>query len=76
VTIDYNEIRELIKTLAATDISEFSLKSADLELNIRKGTVNTALGPLAAPLPLVTAPVVANGEPVEFGQTLMWVNPE
>ncbi len=51
MTIDYNEIRELIKTLAATDISEFSLKSADLELNIRKGTVNTALGPLAAPLP-------------------------
>ncbi len=164
MTIDYNEIRELIKTLAATDISEFSLKSADLELNIRKGTVNTALGPLAAPLPLVTASVaapviaagptpvpetpnpepaaaavdkkwlaitspmvgtfyraaapdepsfvekndrirvgqtvciieamklmneieaevagqiveiaVANGEPVEFGQTLMWVNPE
>ncbi|MDJ0562575.1 MAG: acetyl-CoA carboxylase, biotin carboxyl carrier protein, partial [Microcystis sp. M49629_WE12] len=27
MTIDYNEIRELIKTLAATDISEFSLKS-------------------------------------------------
>ncbi|MFM6057987.1 MAG: acetyl-CoA carboxylase, biotin carboxyl carrier protein, partial [Microcystis aeruginosa] len=25
MTIDYNEIRELIKTLAATDISEFSL---------------------------------------------------
>ncbi|MDJ0561680.1 MAG: acetyl-CoA carboxylase, biotin carboxyl carrier protein, partial [Microcystis sp. M53599_WE4] len=23
MTIDYNEIRELIKTLAATDISEF-----------------------------------------------------
>ena len=164
VTIDYNEIRELIKTLAATDISEFSLKSADLEVNIRKGTVNNALGSLAAPLPVVTAPVatpviaavplpiqetstpepvaaavdkkwlaitspmvgtfyrapapdepsfvekndrvrvgqtvciieamklmneieaevagqiveiaVANGEPVEFGQTLMWVNPE
>jgi len=57
VTIDYNEIRELIKTLAATDISEFSLKSADLELNIRKGTVNTALRPLPAPLPVVTAPV-------------------
>ncbi|MFM2380462.1 MAG: hypothetical protein RLZZ143_3045 [Cyanobacteriota bacterium] len=164
MTIDYNEIRELIKTLAATDISEFSLKSADLELNIRKGTVNTVLGSLPAPLPVVTAPVappvvaagpppapetptpepvaaaidkkwlaitspmvgtfyrapapdepsfvekndrirvgqtvciieamklmneieaevagqiveiaVANGEPVEFGQTLMWVNPE
>jgi acetyl-CoA carboxylase biotin carboxyl carrier protein len=59
VTIDYNEIRELIKTLAATDISEFSLKSADLELNIRKGTVNTALGPLPAPLPVVTDPVAA-----------------
>ena len=164
MTIDYNEIRELIKTLAATDISEFSLKSADLELNIRKGAVDTALSPLPAPLPVVTAPVtppviaaapasasetptpepaaaavdkkwlaitspmvgtfyraaapdeppfvekndrvrvgqtvciieamklmneieaevagqiveiaVANGEPVEFGQTLMWVNPE
>ncbi len=59
MTIDYNEIRELIKTLAATDISEFSLKSADLELNIRKGTVNTALGLLPAPLPVVTAPVAA-----------------
>ncbi|MBE9092293.1 acetyl-CoA carboxylase, biotin carboxyl carrier protein, partial [Microcystis aeruginosa LEGE 11464] len=57
MTIDYNEIRELIKTLAATDISEFSLKSGDLELNIRKGTVNTALSPLSAPLPVVTAPV-------------------
>ena len=51
MTIDYNEIRELIKTLAATDISEFSLKSTDLELNIRKGTVNTALSLLPAPLP-------------------------
>lgn len=163
MTIDYNEIRELIKTVAATDISEFSLKSADLELNIRKGTVNTALVSLPAPVPVVTAPAtapvvasptptletptpepaapaidkkwlaitspmvgtfyrapapdeaafvekndrvrvgqtvciieamklmneieaevagqiveiaVANGEPVEFGQTLMWVNPE
>jgi acetyl-CoA carboxylase biotin carboxyl carrier protein len=68
VTIDYNEIRELIKTLAATDISEFSLKSGDLELNIRKGTVNTALVPLPAPVSVVTpppvAPVVASVTPV------------
>lgn len=61
MTIDYNEIRELIKTLAATDISEFSLQSENFELKIRKGTVNNSPVSLPAPVPVVTptaAPVV------------------
>jgi acetyl-CoA carboxylase biotin carboxyl carrier protein len=63
VTIDYNEIRELIKTLAATDISEFSLKSDNFELNIRQGSVNTTLVPLPTPLSAVTPPVTATVVP-------------
>jgi acetyl-CoA carboxylase biotin carboxyl carrier protein len=59
VTIDYNEIRELIKTLAGTDISEFSLQSENFELKIRKGTVNAPLMPLPVPAPVVTPPPAA-----------------
>jgi acetyl-CoA carboxylase biotin carboxyl carrier protein len=59
VTIDYNEIRELIKTLAGTDISEFSLQSENFELKIRKGTVNAPLMPSPAPAPVVTPPPTA-----------------
>ena len=164
MTINYNELRELLTAIAGTDISELILKSEEFELTIRKGTASTAGVPLAiAPTvaPVVTPPVapavvpppttpppvaepappaidkkwvaiaspmvgtfyraptpddapfvdvnerirvgqtvciieamklmneieaevagqiveiaVGNGEPVEFGQTLMWVNPD
>lgn len=35
--LDFNEIRQLIVTIAQTDIAEFSLKSDDFELTVRKG---------------------------------------
>lgn len=35
--LDFNEIRQLIITIAQTDITEFSLKSDDFELTVRKG---------------------------------------
>lgn len=34
--LDFNEIRQLIITIAQTDITEFSLKSDDFELTVRK----------------------------------------
>jgi acetyl-CoA carboxylase biotin carboxyl carrier protein len=164
VSINYNELRDLLTAIAQTDITELILKSEDFELTVRKGTapivssppveVSTPavpaiqatpvlpptppkiepipLEPTASPVdkkwvpvasPMVgtfyraPAPdeppfvdtndrirsgqtvciieamklmneieaevtgqimeiVVDNGEPVEYGQTLMWVNPE
>jgi acetyl-CoA carboxylase biotin carboxyl carrier protein len=36
VPLDYNEIRQLLATIAQTDISEVTLKSDDFELTVRK----------------------------------------
>jgi acetyl-CoA carboxylase biotin carboxyl carrier protein len=158
VSINYNELRELLTAIAQTDITELILKSDDFELTVRKGTTpNVNSTPLDMAIPVVpaipttpappatppkieatpavdkkwiaiTSPmvgtfysapapdeppfvdvsdrirtgqtvciieamklmneieaevagqiveiVVDNGEPVEYGQTLMWVNPE
>lgn len=163
MSINYNELRELLTTIGQTDITEFILKSEDLELTVRKGTnvvpqpvtvlsetvasvnkVNNVASPTTSVPETVatepTAPVidkkwvaitspmvgtfyrapapdeppfvdvndkirtgqtvciieamklmneiesevsgqiveilVTNGEPVEFGQNLMWVNPD
>jgi len=37
VSIDFNELRELLGAIAQTDISELTLKSNDFELTVRKG---------------------------------------
>ncbi|PSF36606.1 acetyl-CoA carboxylase, biotin carboxyl carrier protein [Aphanothece hegewaldii CCALA 016] len=161
MSINYNELRELLTAIARTDITELILKSDDFELTVRKGTtvlspsvdlpipvVPIQTTPVAPPPPpkieptpteptasqvdkkwvAITSPmvgtfyrasapdeapfvdtsdrirngqtvciieamklmneieaevagqimeiVVDNGEPVEYGQTLMWVNPE
>jgi acetyl-CoA carboxylase biotin carboxyl carrier protein len=163
VSIDFNELRELLTAIAQTDISELTLKSDEFELTVRKGvpmtqsvisqappqivmvdstpspqltpSVNDTLPPpeTSAPTPLeknwvaITSPMVGtfyaapapgesafaeigdrltlgqtvciieamklmneietevagevmeiavdNGEPVEYGQTLMWIKP-
>ena len=36
MTIDFNQLRELLAAIATTDIAEFSLKSDDFELTVRK----------------------------------------
>ncbi|MBH8562659.1 acetyl-CoA carboxylase biotin carboxyl carrier protein [Nostoc sp. CENA67] len=35
--LDFNEIRQLLTTIAQTDIAEVTLKSEDFELTVRKG---------------------------------------
>jgi acetyl-CoA carboxylase biotin carboxyl carrier protein len=37
VPLDFNQLRELITTIAQTDIAELTLKSDDFELTVRKG---------------------------------------
>jgi acetyl-CoA carboxylase biotin carboxyl carrier protein len=166
VSINFNELRELLSAIAQTDITELTLKSEDFELTVRKTTpvistpsievapaiipagvvsspttpsVSSSVTPVSEPLEVsvppapdkkwvaITSPmvgtfyrastpdeppfvqagdlvslgqtvciieamklmneieaeisgqvmeiVVANGEPVEYGQTLIWVNP-
>ena len=157
MSIDFNEIRELIAAIAQTDITELTLKSENFELTVRKSVTAISAAtpevisqvvtppskpvivpttpPEAAPPPAadrkwieITSPmvgtfyrasgpdespfveigdrisqgqtvciveamklmneieaeisgqvmdiVVENGQPVEYGQTLMWVNPD
>lgn len=163
VSININELRELLSAIAQTQITEFTLKSEDFELTIRQGETaipttkeqNIVSAPAVTPIPSpeITTPspktelgqepsntpidkkwvaipspmvgtfyrapapdessfvevndriqagqtvciieamklmneieteisgqvmeiAVGNGEPVEYGQTLMWVNPD
>ncbi|MBE9168110.1 acetyl-CoA carboxylase biotin carboxyl carrier protein [Pleurocapsales cyanobacterium LEGE 06147] len=161
MSIDFQELRELLSAIAQTNITEFTLKSEEFELSVRKGAtlipeetnvggsevvpftdappapkvaVMPATSTEAPPLPkdkkwiAITSPmvgtfyrapapgeapfvevgdrisksqtvciieamklmneieaevsgqvmeiVIENGEPVEYGQTLIWINPE
>jgi acetyl-CoA carboxylase biotin carboxyl carrier protein len=37
VSLDFNQLRELLAAIAQTDIAELTLKSTDFELTVRKG---------------------------------------
>jgi acetyl-CoA carboxylase biotin carboxyl carrier protein len=37
VSIDFKEIRELLNAISQADVAEFSLKSDQFELTVRKG---------------------------------------
>lgn len=39
MSLDFNEIRQLLATIAQTDISEVILKSENFELTVRKGVI-------------------------------------
>ncbi|MGB7442950.1 MAG: acetyl-CoA carboxylase biotin carboxyl carrier protein [Coleofasciculaceae cyanobacterium] len=41
MSLDFNQLRELLAAIAQTDIAELSLKSADFELMVRKGFPTT-----------------------------------
>ncbi|MBD2346352.1 acetyl-CoA carboxylase biotin carboxyl carrier protein [Anabaena subtropica] len=59
--LDFNEIRQLLTTIAQTDIAEVTLKSDDFELTVRKSvSVSNQIVPIA-PAPL--SGVVGSGLP-------------
>jgi acetyl-CoA carboxylase biotin carboxyl carrier protein len=65
VPLDFNEIRQLLLTIAQTDITEVTLKSDDFELTVRKAVSTpqmlsasqAALGTLSEPNTPVTPPI-------------------
>jgi acetyl-CoA carboxylase biotin carboxyl carrier protein len=56
VPLDFNEIRQLLATIAQTDITEVSLKSDDFELTVRKGGNNSVLSVGQAQLGAMVSP--------------------
>jgi acetyl-CoA carboxylase biotin carboxyl carrier protein len=61
VPLDFNEIRQLLTTIAQTDIAEVTLKSDDFELTVRKGVgVTNQIVPVA---PATLSGVVGSGLP-------------
>ena len=54
MSIDFNELRELLNTIAQTDISELTLKSDEFELTVRKGV------PVAQNTVAYTTPEIIN----------------
>jgi acetyl-CoA carboxylase biotin carboxyl carrier protein len=63
VPLDFNEIRQLLATIAQTDIAEVTLKSNDFELTVRRGVNVSNQGGLSGAAGLgtttPTAPQVA-----------------
>lgn len=58
--MEYKQIQELIKTINKSNISELSIKNGDFEITIKQeGTAGTAPVYMAAPAPVMQAPVVA-----------------
>jgi acetyl-CoA carboxylase biotin carboxyl carrier protein len=53
--MDFNQLQELLAAIAATDIAELTLKSANFELTVRKGIPLAPLGELA-PNPTLATP--------------------
>ena len=61
--LDFNQLRELLTSLADTDITELELKGDDFHLNVRRGSekevVMVPAAPAMAPLALPPQPVAA-----------------
>ena len=60
MTIDFNQLRELLAAIAQTDIAELTLKSADFELTVRKGVSAppTGMTGVVTPTPAAIMPAV------------------
>jgi acetyl-CoA carboxylase biotin carboxyl carrier protein len=64
MAIDIKELKELIAAIAATDISELSLKNDDFELSVRKDTTVVVAHPGTVAASLPVAAVAAESTPV------------
>lgn len=80
VTLDLNQLRELLTAINETDIAELTLKSDEFELTIRRGirtdqpaviplpslqTVASPIGSAATPLPTAVSPAAIPAGSVE-----------
>ncbi|MFP4132541.1 MAG: acetyl-CoA carboxylase biotin carboxyl carrier protein [Halothece sp.] len=65
MSIDFNEIRELLNAISQADIAEFSLKSDQFELTVRKGPVSAPSETQPPPQQPTQAPVSAPSSSAE-----------
>ena len=56
--LEFNEIRQLLATIAQTDIAEVTLKSDDFELTVRKSSRDQLTAPPNQIVEVVTSRVV------------------
>ncbi len=72
-TVDVNQIRELIKVVEASDISEIIIEEGDMKVSVRKGGF-TAVAPAAlAPVATASAAASAAGAaPATDGRPASW----
>lgn len=63
MSVDFDQVRELLTAIAQTDIAELTLKSEDFELTVRRGGTTIPTGEMAvslpAPLPVAPKPATA-----------------
>jgi acetyl-CoA carboxylase biotin carboxyl carrier protein len=59
MSINFQELRELIAAIANTDVVELNLKNADFELAVKKnpGVVTTVVSTNHAPQPVMVSPI-------------------
>jgi acetyl-CoA carboxylase biotin carboxyl carrier protein len=59
MSINFQELRELIAAIANTDVVELNLKNADFELAVKKnpGVVTTVVSTNNAPQPVMVSPI-------------------
>ncbi|WP_013324009.1 acetyl-CoA carboxylase biotin carboxyl carrier protein [Gloeothece verrucosa] len=64
MSINFNELRELLGTISQTDITELVLKSEEFELTVRKGTLTLPVAPVTEkPTPEVVIPSAPSPPP-------------
>lgn len=69
MSINFNELRELLGAIAQTDITELTLKSEEFELTVRKGAPVMATTTTGVPVTAVPATVVSPPIPSSVSQT-------
>lgn len=64
MSLDFDELRELLLVLNQTDIAEVTLKQGDYELTVRKAVAAAAAGTAIAPVAMAAAPIAPVAAPV------------
>ncbi|WP_267383681.1 acetyl-CoA carboxylase biotin carboxyl carrier protein [Cyanobacterium sp. uoEpiScrs1] len=62
MSINFNELRELLGTISQTDIAEVTLKTETFELTVRRGNNNFPVASTVSPPPTVVLPSLTTGE--------------
>ena len=78
MSLDFNQLRELLTAIAQTDIAELTLKSADFELTVRKGvrTMPTSDSTLGSPSAMMSTGFVAAPNELAVSSTASIPAPE